>query len=58
MTCFVATCDDNPRDLVSSAVAAVLDPSCKLPALEGQPPQLVVGTLDLNIGNRIGCPKE
>lgn len=54
VTCFVATCDENPRDAVAAAVAAELDPSCKLPARQGQPPQLVVGTLDLNIGEADG----
>ena len=52
-TCLVAVIDNVPGSVLAEAVAADLDASCQLPAVaNGAPPQLVVGTLDINIGKQ------
>jgi hypothetical protein len=52
-TCLVAVIDNVPGSALAEAVAADLDASCQLPATDGAaPPQLVVGTLDINIGKQ------
>jgi hypothetical protein len=56
-TCLVAVIDNVPGSALAEAVTADLDASCQLPAADvGAPPQLVVGTLDINIGKqRLSC---
>ncbi len=55
VTCLVAVIDDTPGAPAAEAVASDLDASCRLPAAAKADggsglPQLVVGTLDINIG--------
>ena len=50
--CYVATCSADDASPVAAEADRQLDPSCKLPASGDQPPQLLIGTLDLNIGAR------
>lgn len=49
--CFVAACAADDGSSAAEEASRHLDPSCKLPACGDEGPQLVVGTLDLNIGN-------
>jgi hypothetical protein len=52
-TSLVAVIDNVPGSLLAEAVAVDLDASCQLPAADGgAPAQLVVGTLDINIGKQ------
>ena len=46
----MAACVAEADSPVAEEAGRQLDPSCKLPASGDEPPQLVVGTLDLNIG--------
>ena len=49
--CFVAVVDADPDDPVAAPLSAETAPSCKLPAATAHGlPQLVAGTLDLNLG--------
>jgi len=52
--CFVATCSADDASPVAAQADRQLDPSCKLPASGDRAPQLVIGTLDLNIGEAAG----
>ena len=46
----MALCAADDGSRAAQEAARQLDPSCKLPACGAAPPQLVIGTLDLNIG--------
>jgi hypothetical protein len=48
--CFVALCAAEDGSRAAQEAARQLDPSCRLPASGEAPPQLVIGTLDVNIG--------
>ena len=55
--CFVATCSADDASPVAAEADRQLDASCKLPASGDRPPRLVVGTLDLNIGEAAGTAR-
>ncbi len=50
----MATCSADEASPAVVNADGQLDPSCKLPASGDRPPQLVIGTLDLNIGEAAG----
>ncbi|KAK9829368.1 hypothetical protein WJX72_005439 [[Myrmecia] bisecta] len=49
----MATIDDAKDDQLAAAVRGAMDLSCKLPADGELPPQLVIGTLDINQGPKL-----
>ncbi|KAK3233127.1 hypothetical protein CYMTET_56559, partial [Cymbomonas tetramitiformis] len=54
VSCLLATISLPPNAAADVlALAEGLDPTCKLPADGMSPPKLVVGTLDVNVGERI-----
>eukprot|EP00240_Pyramimonas_obovata_P015240 CAMPEP_0118921508 /NCGR_PEP_ID=MMETSP1169-20130426/759_1 /TAXON_ID=36882 /ORGANISM="Pyramimonas obovata, Strain CCMP722" /LENGTH=276 /DNA_ID=CAMNT_0006862239 /DNA_START=50 /DNA_END=880 /DNA_ORIENTATION=- len=52
VVCYLATADQPEDPAQTAALMEDIDPSCKLPAEDDKPVQLVLGSLDLNIGDR------